>query len=249
MIFKLLILFLNTGILVHSFSMVEDVESYNEPTNMFYGWDLEISNTQMWSTCYGTFIAPRVYITDPICLERVPNITNSYISKNVHGNETSKRINFNVSNIHYSEDLDETFNRNKRKIAVVITNEPVESEQDKNGYVKINSNLNDIDIDECFVPHYNGWNITFTYCDYVVFDNRYGNPANIYCLGSEDVWNLGSGLFCTLKTNPNVNVLVGIIVGPNDGYKLWNDPALFMATVENISGLNDTIMNNVNDVL
>ncbi|XP_057326661.1 uncharacterized protein LOC130668397 [Microplitis mediator] len=250
MIFKLLILLLNTGILVHSERFVVNVEKFNKRYNMFYGWDLEISNTQMWSTCYGTFIAPRVYITDPICLERVPNITDSYISKEVHGREKSKRINFNVSNIYYGEDLDETFNENKRKLAVVITNEAVEPEQDKNGYVKINSNLDDINTDQCFVPYYDGWNISFTQCEYVYVGNRYGNPANVYCLSTNNVWGYGSGLFCSLKSNLQARVLVGIVAGENDYvYSFWRDTLFYVAAVENVSGLDDVIDKKFTDVL
>lgn len=71
MISKLLILLLNTGILVHSGSLIVDGDTYNEIFNMYYGWDLIISiGNNSWATCLGTFIAPRVYITDPVCLER-----------------------------------------------------------------------------------------------------------------------------------------------------------------------------------
>ncbi|XP_057333761.1 uncharacterized protein LOC130672957 [Microplitis mediator] len=250
MIFKLLILLLNTGILVHSDSIETGVKPFNESANMVYGWNLEISKERWRGVCFGTFIAPQVYITDPVCLESINHVDENsiiIISKGYRGNKTRDDISVHFMNIFYSEDLDRTFNRNKRKIAVVIIDEPVRPEQDKNGYVKINSNLNDIDTKKCYVPHYNNWDTTrFTYCDHVLFDNHYGNPVNIYCVSSENVDKLGSGLFCALKTNPDVNVLVGIIVGPNNGIKLWNDPNRFIATVENLSGLYDPIMDIAN---
>ncbi|XP_057325226.1 uncharacterized protein LOC130667577 [Microplitis mediator] len=272
MIFQLLILFLNTGILVHSrlvsrhHSFGENNTDYetmdkwtmnhnrpfNKSSNMLYGWDVEIKTDNEWGKCFGTFIAPRVYITDPVCLEShniMDDTARIVIGKEYDGKKIRDDIKVNVNEIFYSEDFNQLFNKNKRKIAVVITDEPVGPEQDKNGYVKINSNLDDIYTDKCYVPQYNGRETTFTYCDFVVFDNRFGNPTNIYCFGSQDFPSSGSGLFCALKTNLKVDVLVGIIAGKSHGYKFWRSSNLFTAVVENISGLNETIMSNVDDEL
>ncbi|XP_057325150.1 uncharacterized protein LOC130667528 [Microplitis mediator] len=249
MIFKLLFLLLNTGILVQSDSIKAGVKPYNESANMFYGWDLKISKGRNSGTCHGTFIAPQAYITDPVCLENINHVDEStriVISKRYHSHNIRKDIRVNVTKISFGEDLDGVFLTFKRKIAVVLTDAPVGHKQDKNGYVKINPNLDDIDTKKCYVPHYNGWDTTlFTYCDDVLFDNRFGNPVNIYCVSSKNVEKLGSGLFCALKTNPDVDVLVGIVVGPNYDFKLWNDPNKFVSTVENISGLNGTALMNL----
>ncbi|XP_057327352.1 uncharacterized protein LOC130668865 [Microplitis mediator] len=241
MILKLLILLFSTGILVQSVTSKNIRKSYNEVNHMFYGWYLRINTEQWGALCFGTFVAPRIYITDPICLRRgnidEDNNTEAYIVKIVNRTEASKHITFNTSNIYYGEDLDNIFDKNGRKIAVVRTNEAVEPEQDKNGYVKINPNLDDIDVKRCFIPAYNDWMVKFSYCDDVQFDNRDGNPANVYCLSAEPLGFNGSGLFCFLKSKPNIKVLVGIVAGFNDKLVYRQGELLFNTTVENISGL------------
>ncbi|XP_057324438.1 uncharacterized protein LOC130667059 isoform X2 [Microplitis mediator] len=240
MILNLVIILLSTGILVNSELIItKPVEQYNQDEYMSYGWAVYIQETdRQFELCDGTFIRPRVFITDARCLSDDYN-RKIEIVKIIHYNIVSS---YSVSNIYYNEDLNVTFDPNKLKIAILITDESVEPEEDKNGYVQLNSNLNDINATSCFIPDYKSVNISFISCNFAYFDTRNGNPSNLYCLThvNDIQYAFGRSLFCYLKSDPEVKALVGIMSEYNDG-QLCGQSGFTIITVENLSGLNDAI--------
>ncbi|KAG8040650.1 hypothetical protein G9C98_002646 [Cotesia typhae] len=107
-----------------------------------------------------------------------------FISKSYHGYSNNSRVlSVNSSNIYYHEDLSDTYDFDKLQVAVLITDSPVQSELETNGYIQLNSNFDYVNTTSCFVPSYNSWNITFTSCEtaYIKSDD----PQHVYCLSRD----------------------------------------------------------------